>query len=208
MENRSYHQYCGLARALDRVGERWTLLMVRDMLLGPRRYSQFLESLQGITTNLLAKRLKDLQKSGIIEKQGSGPATRYRLTPHGAELEPAIMELARWGARFMGPLAPQDRRNLGWALLSCKRRYTGGENGLRVGMRSESRAFELVFTPAKLLVQEVPQGEALSPDLTLQGSESDLLALLFQGEIRGAVGVEEKVEGALVRLGRALSINL
>ncbi|MBC7173009.1 MAG: helix-turn-helix transcriptional regulator, partial [Polyangiaceae bacterium] len=67
-ERRSYHQYCGLARALDLVGERWTLLIVRDLLLGPRRYSDLLRGLPGVTTNLLAKRLRELQGAGILER--------------------------------------------------------------------------------------------------------------------------------------------
>ena len=208
MESRCYHQHCGLARALDRIGERWTLLIVRDMLLGPRRYSQLLESLQGITTNLLAKRLKDMQASGLIEKLGSGPATRYLLTREGEALEPAVMELARWGGRFMGNVAPQDRRNLGWALLSCKRRYAGGEDGLRVGLRADGRSFELVFDKSRLLVQEVAQGQALSPDLSLVGSESDFFGLLFQGVMSPNLQVEEKTRGTLARFVRALQIPL
>ena len=76
-ELRSYHQFCGLARALDRVGERWTLLLVRNLLLGPRRYGELLDGLPGITTNLLAKRLKELEEQGIIERvPAAGSADR------------------------------------------------------------------------------------------------------------------------------------
>ena len=68
-ESRSYKQFCGLARALDVVGERWTLLIVRNLLVGPRRYSDLMAELPGITTNLLAKRLRELSSHGLIEKQ-------------------------------------------------------------------------------------------------------------------------------------------
>jgi DNA-binding HxlR family transcriptional regulator len=190
------------------VGERWTLLIVRDMLLGPRRYSQLLESLQGITTNLLAKRLKDMQRLGLIEKCGGGSAARYRLTEEGAALEPAVMELARWGGRFMGTLAPEDRHNLGWALLSCKRRYPGGEEGLRVDLATQDRNFELAFEAQRLLVQEVAAGQVLSPQLSLRGPEADYFALLFQGSLAPSLEVEEKVPGSLARLSRALQLNL
>ena len=172
---KGYHQHCGLARALDRVGERWTLLIVRDLLLGPRRYKQLLESLQGITTNLLAKKLKDMESDGILEKHSS----RYRLTELGASLEPAIMELARWGGHFMASPGERDRKDLAWALLSCKRRYTGGYE-FRVGISlEEGRSFELLFEKDRLWVQE---REAVDPHLKLLGREEDVFALLFQNQ--------------------------
>lgn len=205
MENRCYHQYCGLARCLDRVGERWTLLIVRDMLLGPRRYSQLLESLKGITTNLLAKRLKDMQAWGLIEKLGSGPSTRYRLTPDGAALEPALMELARWGGRFMGQMDPEDRRDLGWALISCKRRYIGGQAGLRAGIEADGRHFELAYDAEKLVVQE---REAISPDIFLKGSEEEIFMFLMRSTLAPGLRVEQREPTALGRLSQALQLHL
>lgn len=201
MESRCYHQHCGLARALDRVGERWTLLIVRDLLLGPRRYSQLLEGLQGITTNLLAKRLKSMQTQGILEKLGSGPATRYRLSPLGALLEPAVMELARWGGNFMASGGDLDRRDLSWALLSLKRRYAGGME-FRVGIRLEQRSFELLFEKDKLWVQE---REAVSPHLHLKGTEEELFAMLFQSKWSAGLGVEQRGQ-ALAQWCQALQI--
>src|SRR3954463_4006141 len=129
MPRKSYRQFCGVARALDRVGERWTLLIVRNLLLGPRRYSDLLTELPGITTNLLAKRLRELEQLQLLEKQllpAPLAVSVYRLTDAGHALSPVIMELGRWGGRFM--TAPQrgDTMNLGWAFLSLKRRYRGG----------------------------------------------------------------------------------
>ena len=83
MSRRSYDQYCGLARALDVLGERWTLLVVRNLLLGPQRYSELMRGLPGITTNLLAKRLKDMEANGLI-KRTKGDA--YALTVRGRSL--------------------------------------------------------------------------------------------------------------------------
>ena len=94
MPRRSYDQYCGLARALDVLGERWTLLIVRNLLLGPQRYSELLRGLPGITTNLLAKRLREMEAEGIIDRTG-GATDAYRLTEVGRSLEPAIHALGQ-----------------------------------------------------------------------------------------------------------------
>src|SRR5207249_10868829 len=100
MPKRSYGQFEGLATALDAVGERWTLLLVRELLLGPRRYKDLLEGLPGIGTNLLARRLKELKGAGVIVKRSlPAPAgsSVYELTDSGRALEPDLIELARWG---------------------------------------------------------------------------------------------------------------
>src|SRR3712207_3261653 len=100
MSGRSYDQFCGLAKALDVLGERWTLLVVRELLLGPKRYSDLLEGLPGIGTNLLAARLKALEASGLVGRRRLPPPAAsnvYELTERGRALEPAIFELIRWG---------------------------------------------------------------------------------------------------------------
>lgn len=171
MAEKSYHQHCGLARALDVVGERWTLLIVRELLLGTRRYSQLQKALEGVTTNLLADRLQRMQQRGLIEKTPAG----YRLTPAGEELEPAIMALARWGGRYMAEMGPGDRRDLGWALLSYKRQYAGGQR-LTVEVDTGERVFELSFLPERLIVREQP---ASAPDVRLKGSEGAFFQLLY-----------------------------
>lgn len=121
-KRRSYQQFCGLARALDLVGERWTLLLVREFLLGPRRYSELLEALPGLTTNLLAARLQSMEEEGFIHSTDVG----YELTELGASLEPVVMELARFGGRYLGTPRRTDRVDLSWGFLSLKRRYRGG----------------------------------------------------------------------------------
>jgi DNA-binding HxlR family transcriptional regulator len=197
-ERRSYQQFCGLARALDRVGERWTLLIVRNLLLGPRRYSDLLRELPGITTNLLAKRLKELEGLGILQRDsGPGRAEAYALTELGEALEPAVMELARWGGHFMDAPASGDRLDIGWGLLSMKRRYRGSRSLIvaleitEAGER-ERRVFELHFEPTRLGVKE---RLAVRPDLALSGSEAAFRAL-FWGGARGDV---LRSQGALVQ---------
>ena len=102
MARRSYDQFCGLASALDAVGERWTLLIVRDLMGGPRRYSDLASSLRGIGTSLLAERLKQLEGDGVIDRRELPPpaaSTVYELTQAGWELADALVPLATWGAR-------------------------------------------------------------------------------------------------------------
>jgi DNA-binding HxlR family transcriptional regulator/putative sterol carrier protein len=102
---RSYDQYCAVARGLDVIGERWTLLIIRDLLLGPKRYKDLLDGLPGIGTNLLADRLHQMERLGLIERTVLPPpagSTVYRLTEAGEALEPALMAIGRWGARFLG----------------------------------------------------------------------------------------------------------
>jgi DNA-binding HxlR family transcriptional regulator len=96
-----FGQYCGLTRAMELVGERWAMLILRDLSVHPRRYSDLLAGLPGIPTNVLSTRLKELEQSGIIERQIAPAPQRgvvYALTPAGHALEPAILALGRWGA--------------------------------------------------------------------------------------------------------------
>jgi DNA-binding HxlR family transcriptional regulator len=103
MKSRSYNQYCGLAYALDIVGERWTLLIVRELIAGPRRFTDLLEGLPGISTNLLSERLKQLEQQGLLRRRTLAPpaASRvYELTAVGQALEQTLQELDNWGSQF------------------------------------------------------------------------------------------------------------
>src|SRR5258707_771182 len=107
---RSYGQYCGLAKALDVIGDRWTLLIVRELLLRERcRYTDLRNGLPGIATNLLVERLRELERSGIVSRQEAPPpiaATLFQLTERGRELEPVLHQIGRWG----GPLAAKPAK--------------------------------------------------------------------------------------------------
>src|SRR5215211_4757632 len=108
MNRRSYGQYCAMARALDVLGDRWTLLIVRELLTGPKRFKDLLEGLPGIGTNLLAGRLKDLAGAGVLRRTTLPPpagSSVYELTERGRELEPVLMGLARWGLDLLGERA-------------------------------------------------------------------------------------------------------
>ena len=100
-ESRSYGHFCMLAKALDRVGDRWTLLVVRDLLSGPKRFTDLMERMAGITPKVLTRRLRGLEADGVVEadRQAGRREVWYRLTPAGAELQPALDELLVWGLR-------------------------------------------------------------------------------------------------------------
>src|ERR1700761_9243331 len=100
MTRRDYGQYCGLARALELVGERWTLLIIRELLARPSRYTDLLDDLPGIPTNVLSTRLKELEEAGIVERRIAPAPQRgvvYALTADGQGLEAAVLALGRWG---------------------------------------------------------------------------------------------------------------
>lgn len=99
---RSYDDPCGVARALDLVGERWALLVVRELLLGPKRFTDLSDSLPGLSQNVLSQRLRELEQVGIVRRRKLGPPASvrvYELTERGCDLEPVLLALARWGSR-------------------------------------------------------------------------------------------------------------
>jgi DNA-binding HxlR family transcriptional regulator len=115
--SKRYEQYCPIAHALDLVGERWALLIVRELLQGPKRYTDLAAHLPGIGTNILAARLKDLEACGIVEKRRLPPPAAsqvYELTPYGAGLRAAIRELAVWGIRSLGAPGGDEELYPGW----------------------------------------------------------------------------------------------
>jgi DNA-binding HxlR family transcriptional regulator len=102
MVARDYGQYSGMSRALELVGERWALLIVRDLLVGPRRYGELAAGLPRIPTNILAARLKELQAAGVIRRAPRSRVIVYELTDYGRELEPVVLALGAWGFRALG----------------------------------------------------------------------------------------------------------
>ncbi|WP_433709606.1 winged helix-turn-helix transcriptional regulator [Nocardia sp. CA-084685] len=124
MDQRTYNQYCATARTLDVVGERWTLLLIRELLTGPKRFSDLQASLRGLGTGLLAARLKYLEQEGLARKITLPPPARtpaYALTHAGEELGPAILALARWGLKWaMSEPRTNETFHPGWAVLGLR----------------------------------------------------------------------------------------
>jgi DNA-binding HxlR family transcriptional regulator len=111
MSKRSYGQYCGLAHALEIVGERWALLIVRDLLVGPRRFTDLRRGLPRIPTNILSARLKELEAADVVRRRvlpRPAGSIVYELTEYGQQLEDVVMPLGRWGARTLTEPAPDD----------------------------------------------------------------------------------------------------
>ena len=108
MVARDYGQYSGITRAMELVGERWALLILRDLLVGPRRYSELAAGLPRIPSNILAARLKELQAAGVIRRAPRSRVIVYEVTPYGRELEPVVLALGAWGFKAMGD--PRDEQ--------------------------------------------------------------------------------------------------
>jgi DNA-binding HxlR family transcriptional regulator len=139
-----YDQYCPIAHSLGLVGERWTLLVIRELFAGPKRYTDLAAHLPGIGTNVLADRLKELETAGLVAKRKLPPpaaSTVYELTAMGRELRPVLHELARFGARLMGP-PPPDALEEGWLLgaldLSLAPDAPTGTLAFRIGSEEAS----------------------------------------------------------------------
>jgi DNA-binding HxlR family transcriptional regulator len=201
MPRRSYNQYCGLARALDIVGERWTLLIVRNLLLGPQRYSELLRGLPGITTNLLAKRLQGMEALGLIERapvSGDGPAA-YRLTDEGRSLEPAIHALGRWGWRRLGTARSRDRRSIDWLLVALRRRYRGNET-LVAEVEADGAPYHIVLRGDRA---EIGRGAAPTADVRIRAAGTDIARLFLEGYPKAGAPVGIELEGSARQL-RAL----
>ncbi|WP_043493907.1 winged helix-turn-helix transcriptional regulator [Streptomyces viridosporus] len=125
---RSYDQYCSVARALDAVGDRWTLLIVRELLAGPRRYTDLHADLPGVSTDVLASRLKDMERDGMTARRRlppPGAAYVYELTARGRELLPVLQALGTWGQAGLGERRPTDAVRAHWFALPLLRALEG-----------------------------------------------------------------------------------
>ena len=160
---KSYGQRCPLARALDVVGERWTLLVVRELMLGPRRYTDLADGLPGVGTNILASRLADLQNFGLVTKRELPPPTAvtvYELTDAGRELGPTLAALSGWGEQYGTPTAQSQVARPQWILTSIARRNPNLLAAQSCELRVGRDAFELSGDGTKL---SIAVGAARSP---------------------------------------------
>jgi len=180
---RSYGQYCGLARALDVVGDRWTLLIVRELLLtGSARYTDLLQGLPGIATNLLADRLRDLEEAGLVVREDAPPPVAtalFRLTPRGKELEGVIAAFGRWAAPLMGEVRPGDAVRPLWYLLPIRLYLRDASPG------KPPVAIQLILDDTPLIVEtagdgtlRASAGTSVAPAATLAGSPTVVMGLL------------------------------
>jgi DNA-binding HxlR family transcriptional regulator len=174
---RSYRQYCGLARALDVIGERWSLLIVRELLDGPRRYNELLEGLPGIATNLLADRLRSLEVDDVLRRLDDG---RYALTPWGEDLRETVYALGRWGGPLMARPRGDDHFHPSWMRHMVIARFDGVDpkrRNLTVELRCDDEPpVALVSADGRVHLSSRPAGSA---DVTLSGPSEPVVALLL-----------------------------
>jgi len=183
---RSYGQYCGLAKALDVIGDRWALLIVRELLIcGSSRYTDLLEGLPGIATNLLADRLRALEQSGVITREEAPPpvaTTLFRLTSRGEELEPILYQLGRWGAPLLARAPKSDAFRTRWFALPV-RHWLRDHTPDRPPMTMEIRAGNqpLAVEIANGAVRTRP-GAVTRPDAVIAGTHQ-LVAAVLAGQL-------------------------
>jgi DNA-binding HxlR family transcriptional regulator len=174
-----YGQACAIARALDVVGERWNLLIVRELTLGPRRYRDLGAGLPGIPSNVLAARLKDLQAVGVITRRtlpAPTDVTVYELTEAGHALQPALKELLDWGLRYGPEPSEDDVGQPGWGLLGAAGRPTALPAGQTCELRVGPEVFYLSSDAGMLTVR---RGPAPDGDVVVTMSIDTLFSLLI-----------------------------
>jgi DNA-binding HxlR family transcriptional regulator len=181
-----YEQYCPVAHALERVGERWSLLIVRELLKGPKRYTDLADALPRIGTNVLAARLKDLEAAGILTKRRLPPPTPaqvYELTAYGVALKPVVRELARWGLQSLPAPGEDDELVPGWLPDALDTFFAPvapeGSFEFRVGNEVGS-----------LVDGQAVSGPAEDPDVVLEAAPADFYFLFTERrwdgiEVRG-----------------------
>ena len=180
-----YDQYCPVAHALDVVGDRWALLVVRELMLGPKRYTDLADGLPGIGTNILAARLRDLEAAGVVTKKTLPPpaASRvYDLTDYGRALKPVIRELALWGAQSLGPPTAEDELFPGWLLNPIEMILAP----LAPAGRFEFRAGDEI---ASLVDGVAHAGPIDDPDVLVEGDAAGLYNLFVERRL-DAVSIE------------------
>lgn len=200
---RRYRQLCGVAKALDLVGERWTLLIVRDLLLGPLRFSELLELEDGIGPNLLSRRLRTLVEREWVTTRKEGRAKVYALSPNGERLRPVVLALGEFGAAFMNP-ADGERGRLDWFAFSLQRRIKHIPKPTTLCLVGEDGRFVVRLGPEV----EVRRGSGVGIEAHVHGELRSFARWLAFGEDwrdlvqEGALRIDGS-EDAVARFGAA-----
>lgn len=189
-----YAQYCPVAHALELVGERWALLVVRELLGGPKRYTDLAAGLPGIGTNILAGRLRDLEQAGVIQKRRLPPpaaANVYELTEYGEELREPLYALGRWGARSLGPPTSDDHLAPGWLVNAVRATCTGvGIPDKVFEIRVDHHAVTARFEADELVVEE---GSSDDSDTIIETDPTTLFCIAS-----GEVPIRSAIESGTV----------
>jgi DNA-binding HxlR family transcriptional regulator len=196
---RSYRQHCAVARGLDLVGERWTLLIVRDLLTGPKRYKDLLVGLPGIGTNLLAARLRELEERGIVARRVLPPpaaSTVYELTEVGQALEPVIAALGHWGHRFLGTWDEAEFLSATAYVLAMRAAFrpeAAGDAKVAYELRIGPQVFDVRVANGRCTTRE---GPSTAPDHVVLTMDVATLSRLLESQL----SPDEALAGGAVRI--------
>ncbi|MFG1942139.1 winged helix-turn-helix transcriptional regulator [Nonomuraea sp. NPDC048826] len=200
---RSYDDPCGVARALDHVGERWAMLIVRELLLGPKRFTDLRTGLPGASQNVLSQRLRELERSGVLRRRRLPPPAAsqvYELTDRGRELEPVVLALARWGSRM--PLTSTGPMSVDALLYALKSTFDPGKAAGFAGgveLRLGDQSFLATVSDGRLTLV---RADGAGADAVLRTDTETLRSAVFGG--RGLEGIE--AEGDLQVAERFLTL--
>ncbi|SMD17930.1 winged helix-turn-helix transcriptional regulator [Kibdelosporangium aridum] len=182
MADRSYDDPCGIARALDLIGERWALLVVRELLFGPKRFTDLKAGLPTASQNVLSHRLKELEESGILTRCKLGPpagAWVYELTGRGYDLRPVIIELAKWGCH--APTASAATLSVAALMLAMLTTFSptlAGDLDATYDLHVSGEHFRAVVANGKI---EIEPGHAAEPDAVIETDAVTLRSIVFGG---------------------------
>src|ERR671939_1335119 len=205
MTTRTYEQFCGIARALDLVGERWALLVVRELILGPKRFTDLRRGLPGIGTNVLAARLRELERSGVVARRTLPPPAAsavYELTEYGRALEGPLLALGRWGARSMGAREPGQELRSEWfgvALKAFFRPEAASDLRAEIELRFDDGTFLARVDHGSLVVEP---GSPNGADLVLETEVETLIGYLAGADVPPAELAPQGDRALLERLPR------
>ncbi|MGW3788209.1 winged helix-turn-helix transcriptional regulator [Micromonospora chokoriensis] len=190
---RSYGDPCGVARGLDIIGERWALLVVRDLLLGPRRFNDLLGGLPGVSPNVLSQRLRQLTEHGVVRRRDLGPPTRvhlYELTEWGRALEPILLQFGRWGSQ--SPQSPEGTLGIDSLLLSIKATFDPARAAGLAGVYQFHIDADTYLAEVADDAVQIRRGTAPDPDATLT-TDLDTLRAVCGHQVTMAAALDSKV---------------
>jgi DNA-binding HxlR family transcriptional regulator len=211
---RSYDEYCAIAKSLDVVGDRWTLLIVRELALrGACRYTDLRNGLPGIASNLLAERLRELEHAGVLTREDAPPpiaTTLFRLTPRGAQLRPVLTDLVRWGIPLMTEQKPGDAVQSHWLAWALEFMLTDREpttDPVTIQLHTGDQPIVIETRDGTIHARV---GLAKSPDATITGPPKPILGLLLGllgPDDAMASGVEYQGDPAILdRIGAQMTL--